>query len=95
MKGGIVENIQQEVIQILIDEAILSPDYTHDGQGTELLMDNVIDSLNIVALIMAFEKKFDIQLGPEDIKAENWVNVNSVINLVSNLIEDDKKNEKQ
>jgi|TARA_B100002003_G_C13876151_1_gene428026 acyl carrier protein len=89
-----MENIQQEVIQILIEESILSPDYIHGEQGTDLLMNDLIDSLNIITLITAFEDKYGIELGTDDIKEENWANVNSIISLVSRHINNNKNNEK-
>jgi len=85
-----LRNVKSDVINILVQESIIANDFEEEDLEKDLLANNILDSLNIVSLISTFEKKFDIEFMPDDIQAENWANINSIINVVSNNLNSNK-----
>lgn len=85
-----MRNVKNDVINILVKESIIANDFEEEDLEKDLLANNILDSLNIVSLISTFEKKFDIEFMPDDIQAENWANINSIINVVSNNLNSNK-----
>jgi acyl carrier protein len=85
-----LRNVKNDVINILVKESIIANDFEEEDLEKDLLANNILDSLNIVSLISTFEKKFDIEFMPDDIQAENWANINSIINVVSNNLNSNK-----
>lgn len=85
-----MRNVRSDVINILVKESIIANDFEEEDLEKDLLANNILDSLNIVSLISTFEKKFDIEFMPDDIQAENWANINSIINVVSNNLNSNK-----
>ena len=85
-----MKNVKNDVINILVKESIIANDFEEEDLEKDLLANNILDSLNIVSLISTFEKKFDIEFMPDDIQAENWANINSIINVVSNNLNSNK-----
>jgi len=85
-----LKNVKNDVINILVKESIIANDFEEEDLEKDLLANNILDSLNIVSLISTFEKKFDIEFMPDDIQAENWANINSIINVVSNNLNSNK-----
>lgn len=85
-----MRNVKSDVINILVQESIIANDFEEEDLEKDLLANNILDSLNIVSLISTFEKKFDIEFMPDDIQAENWANINSIINVVSNNLNSNK-----
>ena len=85
-----MRNVKNDVINILVKESIIANDFEEEDLEKDLLANNILDSLNIVSLISTFEQKFDIEFMPDDIQAENWANINSIINVVSNNLNSNK-----
>mgnify|MGYP003989151165 FL=1 len=85
-----MRNVKNDVINILVQESIIANDFEEEDLEKDLLANNILDSLNIVSLISTFEQKFDIEFMPDDIQAENWANINSIINVVSNNLNSNK-----
>ena len=85
-----MRNVKSDVINILVQESIIANDFEEEDLEKDLLANNILDSLNIVSLISTFEQKFDIEFMPDDIQAENWANINSIINVVSNNLNSNK-----
>ena len=85
-----MRNVKSDVINILVKESIIANDFEEEDLEKDLLANNILDSLNIVSLISTFEQKFDIEFMPDDIQAENWANINSIINVVSNNLNSNK-----
>ena len=85
-----MKNVKNDVINILVKESIIANDFEEEDLEKDLLANNILDSLNIVSLISTFEQKFDIEFMPDDIQAENWANINSIINVVSNNLNSNK-----
>ncbi|MCT4596772.1 MAG: acyl carrier protein [Vallitalea sp.] len=52
-------------------------DYT-----TQLLEEEILDSLGIMYLVASLEDTYDIEINGEDIIPENFQNVNSINNLI-------------
>ena len=54
-------------------------EYLNDSQ---LVSDGVLDSLDIMNLIMELEAAFDIEIDPEDVLSDNFESVDAILNLV-------------
>mgnify|MGYP002623437435 CR=1 FL=1 len=50
---------------------------------TDLVTNGLIDSLDIMNLIMKLEETFDIEIDPEDVVAENFDSVAAIIALIN------------
>lgn len=48
----------------------------------KLMSDGILDSLDIMNLIMALEGEFDIEIDPEDVLSENFESVDAIIALI-------------
>lgn len=70
--------MKKDICDILksIDGNLAISDYEED------LFANGLDSLGIARLIAELEEKFSIEIDPEDILPENFVNVNAICNLI-------------
>ena len=70
--------MKKDVCNVLksIDENLTLSDYE------ENLFTKGLDSLGIARLIAQLEEKFSIEIDPEDILPENFVNVNAICTLL-------------
>lgn len=70
--------MKKDVCNVLksIDENLTLSDYE------ENLFAKGLDSLGIARLIAQLEEKFSIEIDPEDILPENFVNVNAICTLL-------------
>ena len=53
----------------------------HFGEKT-LVSDGLLDSLDIMNLIMKLEDAFEIEIDPEDVLSENFESIDSIATLV-------------
>ena len=51
-----------------------------------LVADAILDSLQIMQLIVGISETFQIEIDPDDITAENFNSVNSIVGLVQNYM---------
>lgn len=82
-----MEETKQKIMEIFKKELGIEKNYQEGEFDLDLLKGNVIDSLNIVSLISAFEGEFNIKFDPEDITSTDWNTVNAIINTVTNKIQ--------
>ena len=78
-----MEDVKSKVIDILVQESIITKDYKEEDFNYDLLQSNAIDSLNIIILISIFEERFKIQFDPDDILSRNWFTVNAIVSTIS------------
>lgn len=55
-------------------------------QGDQLLEDKVIDSFDIMEIITELEMEFGIEIDAANVIAENFVNVQSIINMMKRCL---------
>ncbi|MCI9596851.1 MAG: acyl carrier protein [Firmicutes bacterium] len=56
-----------------------------DFEGTDKLIDdNVLESLDIVAIVGEFNDEFDIEISVEDLTPENFNSVDAMVELIKN-----------
>lgn len=54
-----------------------------DFEGTDKLIDdNVLESLDIVAIVGEFNDEFDIEISVEDLTPENFNSVDAMVELI-------------
>lgn len=62
-----------------------------DFESSEnFIEDNLIDSFEIVNLVFKIEKIFSIEISGRDIIPENFVNINSITDLITKYLEGKK-----
>lgn len=71
----------EEIIEMLKD---VNEDFDGDAD-TDLFDAEIIDSFEIIKLVMQLEEKFGVVIGVERVTAENFRTVNSIANLVREL----------
>lgn len=56
-----------------------------DFEGTsKLIDDNILESLDIVAIVGEFNDEFDIEISVEDLTPENFNSVDAMVELITN-----------
>lgn len=50
--------------------------------SAQLVTDGVLDSLDIMNLVMELEEEFDIEIDPEDVMSDNFESVEAIVALV-------------
>lgn len=68
--------MKEKVLEVLqsVNKSILD--------GTNLIENNIIDSFEVVNVVMELEDAFDIEIDAEDIVSENFETVDTITNLV-------------
>lgn len=51
-------------------------------ESKRLVSDGILDSFDIISLILELEEAFDIEIDPEDVIMENFESVNAIAALV-------------
>lgn len=74
-----MENAKERVEKVLV--AVKKDLEQHLGE-TSLITDGLLDSLDIMNLIMELEGEFDIEIDPEDVLSENFESVDKIISLI-------------
>ncbi len=74
-----MENIKERVSAVLVQvnkkvEPLLD--------STSLVSSGILDSLDIMSLIMDLERAFEIEIDPEDVLSENFESVDAITALV-------------
>lgn len=64
----VLENVKEEMASHL--------------DSTRLVSDGILDSLDIMNLIVELESEFDIEIDPEDVLSENFESVEAIAALV-------------
>lgn len=74
-----MENMKERVCKVLVQVKNEVKSHLAD---TSLISDGILDSLDIMNLIMELEGEFDIEIDPEDVLSENFESVEAIIALV-------------
>lgn len=72
------EKMKEQILEILaeVDDRI--------EEGVDLIEEGVINSFVIVNIVMELEEAFDIEIDAENVTAENFQSVESILALVEN-----------
>lgn len=72
------EKMREQILEILaeVDDRI--------EEGVDLIEEGVINSFVIVNIVMELEEAFDIEIDAENVTAENFQSVESILALVEN-----------
>ena len=52
---------------------------------TELVRTGILDSVDIMSVVMALAEEFDLEISPLDLKEENFHTPNAILDLVNRL----------
>ncbi len=74
-----MENAKERVEKVLVS---VKSDLEEHLTETSLISDGLLDSLDIMNLIMQLEAEFDIEIDPEDVLSENFESVDKIIALI-------------
>lgn len=75
--------MQRQVIDFIRDELVDDPE-TEILADTSLFRDQVLDSLNLLALIGHLEKSYAIKIAPSEVSMDNLDTVANIIKFVEN-----------
>lgn len=56
-------------------------------QGDNLYKDGLLDSIQVVELVVQLEEEFSIEIDPELVIVENFSNQNTIIEFIKNIME--------
>lgn len=70
---------KEQVKKVLID---LKQEIEPMLDSKSLISDGILDSLDIMRLIMELENEFDIEIDPEDVLSENFESVEAIMGLI-------------
>lgn len=76
------KSIQQFITDILME---INEDYEID-EATELLEEEILDSVSILYLITELESAYEIQIPLEDVVEKNFRNLNCIEKYIASLI---------
>ena len=74
-----MDNTQENVSKVLIE---VKKNIEPNLASTTLVTDGILDSLDIMNLIMRLENAFDIEIDPEDVLSENFESVAAIMSLI-------------
>ena len=69
----------KEILMEIIEE--LQP-YAEFDETTDLLGEDVLDSVSVLVLVQEIEERFEIEITAEEITSENFKNVNTIVSLI-------------
>jgi acyl carrier protein len=75
--------VAAEVEEYIVEEIASGQGVSAIAHDEDLLADEVIDSLGIVALVSFLEGRYGIRVGDDDLVPENFKSVNDVAALVA------------
>lgn len=70
--------MHQKIIQII--SKILGEEFNYDG--TDMIEDGILDSLEMMEVIASIEREFAIEIDAEEIIPENFKTVDTIMNLI-------------
>lgn len=77
------KNIRERVLEAISEVS----DEIMENQDKDLLMNDIIDSFDIVAMMVELEEAFDIEIEAEDVTPDNFRTVDSIVEVVKRVIE--------
>lgn len=73
--------MKEKLLQILREAR---PDVDFEKE-TKLIDDNVLDSFDIIRLVMELNENFEIEIQVEDLQPENLNNIQAMMELITRL----------
>ena len=73
--------MEERIIQI-IEELTGVKDI---NKNSDLLEEEVLDSLAFIELIETLENEYDIEIQPTQVPANTWKNVNNIVKLIKKI----------
>ena len=74
-----MENMKERVSAVLVQ---VNKKVELHLDSTSLVSSGILDSLDIMSLIMDLEREFEIEIDPEDVLSENFESVSAITALV-------------
>ncbi|WP_075721643.1 phosphopantetheine-binding protein [Roseburia sp. 499] len=74
--------MKEEILAMLKD---INP-YVDINEQTNLLEEDILDSMGLLLLITELEEKYNVEVPLDDLKLEDFENLNSIIEFVKSLI---------
>ena len=74
-----MENMKEKVCEVLVS---VNDRIKSHLEETQLVTGGILDSLDIMNLIMELESAFDIEIDPEDVLSDNFESVDTIIALI-------------
>ncbi len=68
--------------------AVLKEINANIKEGVNLIKEGLIDSFEVVHIVMELESVFDIEIDPEAVIAENFETVDTIVELVKKSMEE-------
>lgn len=81
-KGREMDKIAEKITEIIVE---LQP-YVEFQHDTNLLQEEVLDSVSILVLIQEMEEIFDITVDPEEITENNFKTLDNIVEMVNRKI---------
>ena len=73
-----MEEITKKIMEMMAE---LQP-YAEVDETTDLLGEDVLDSVSVLALVQELEETFDIEIMAEEITAHNFKDVRSIASMI-------------
>lgn len=80
--------MEKEIREKVLDAICEVNDEIMDNQDKDLLLNDIIDSFDIVAMMVELEDAFDIEIDAEDVTPENFRTVDSIIEVVKRVMQE-------
>lgn len=74
-----MESIKKQIVKVLIQ---IKKEIEPNLNSSTLITDGLLDSLDIMNLIMELENEFEIEIDPEDVLSENFESVEAIAALI-------------
>ncbi len=76
------ENIEQTIMEYMTEEFLQDKDWVDLTEDTQLIDDNVLDSLGIFVVISFLETEFEVEVEPDEVTVDNFGSVRAIGNFV-------------
>lgn len=73
--------MKQEIIRILKE---VRPDVNFESES-KLIDDGILDSFDIIQMVMELNECFDVEIQVEDLQPENFNSIEAMIELITRL----------
>lgn len=74
-----MDKMNESVCRVLVN---VKQDVESHLEDNQLISDGILDSLDIMNLIIELENEFDIEIDPADVVSENFESVAAIVSLV-------------
>lgn len=78
-----MEELVKKVTEMIAD---IQP-YIEFDENTNLLEDDILDSVSVLLLVQELEDEFTITIEMDEVTGENFINILSVVKLIQNKLE--------